>query len=658
DERGLNLYSWPEEGGLGKAEGTPPGPENPFPNGETMTYYPVPFFVSSKGYGFWLDSTWRNEFRLASDRPDAWRVWDIGPTLAYDVFLPIPHDSRPWPQQLVDEFTAKTGRPMVPPKWAFGPRRRINRETMIDGVPEIQAMRDHDLALTAVDDALHFLPAGSEIGIEPTVAAWVKSCAALGLRAECYYNPYISKDPSPLDSDAQTGLQNGWFLKDDTGAPSVVWLISGKFLSLYTVDVTQPAAVSWFTSMFSRALSLGYSGWMYDFGEYVQPNVVAKNGMTGEQLHNLFPVLYDKAAHDALEKVDPGDWYFFARSGYTGSSQYTPVVWSGDPDASFDDALGLPAMIRAGVNMGLSGVPHWGSDIGGYKCTSGHSAADGELLARWIEFGAVGSDMHDEDACSDAMDAGQKATIWTSPDAQAAWFTYARLHTRLFPYLYTLALAAHQTGAPTMRALFFEHPDPALIPVDDELYLGPALLAAPVVVRGARTRTVVLPDDSYLDWQDPALYVGPKTVTVAAPLGKLPLFLRDGYLVPLLDPSIDTLNDVADPSIVGPADVAGVYDVAGLITTKKGGAELALYDGTELHATFTGALAAPSPPNPLATSEAELATCAACYLVTPGAGFQRARVTMTSGKVTLGGLTLQVKSPRRIRFDLYLAPSP
>src|SRR5262249_52552143 len=161
--------------------------------------------------------------------------------------------------------------------------------------------RDRDLALTAVDDALHFLPAGSEIGIQAEVAAWVRAVNALGMRAIGYYNPYVSKDPSPLDALKQQGLDNGWFLKKADGTPSVGFLISGRLLNLYTYDVTLPGAVASFTAQFQRAFDLGYSGWMYDFGEYVQPEVVASNGMTGEQLHNLFPVLYDKAGHDALE---------------------------------------------------------------------------------------------------------------------------------------------------------------------------------------------------------------------------------------------------------------------------------------------------------------------------------------------------------------------
>ena len=657
DQRGRALYSWTEEGGLGKSEATPKGPVNPWPNGETMTYYPIPFFLSSRGYGFWLDSTWRNQFELASEKPDAWRVWDVGPTLAYEIYVPIPDDARPWPYQLVDLFTATTGRPMIPPDWTFGPRRRIGRGNQVNGVPEIKAMRDQDLAITAVDDALHFLPAGSDVGIETDLGAWTENAKRLGYRVNGYYNPYISKDPSPLDPLAQVGLSQRYFLHTGDGAPSVVWLISGKFLNLYTIDMTNADATAWFVKQFDRAFNLGYSGWMYDFGEYVQPDVVASNGMSGEQLHNLFPVLYDKAVHDALEAgPHAGDWLAFARAGYTGSSQYIPMVWSGDPDASFDDALGLPAMVRGGINMGLSGVAHWGSDIGGFKCGSeGHAGANGELLARWIEYGALGSNMQDQDACADAMDDGEKANLWSAPEAKAAWKTYARLHTRLYPYLRALADDAHATGAPTMRALFLEHPTAEYAQVDDEYYLGPALLVAPVVHRGATTRELVLPPGRFVQvYAPPSLLAGPARLTVDAPLDRLPLYLREGQLLPLLDPTIDTLADENDATIVGPKDVADRYDVMGLLTGGAPSARVRLHEGGALSATVGGAFAPPTGLT-LAANEAELATCAGCYLVESVADMTRVRVSAT-GDVQAGGLTLASSSARRTRWDLYLQP--
>lgn len=637
DHRGMSVYNWPEEGGLTMGESAPPSPDNPYPNGGAMTYYPVPFFFSTRGYGFWLDTTYFNQFELASERPDAWRAWEVGPTLAFEIYVPKASDTRPWPVQVLDTFTETTGRPMVPPEWSFGPRRRINRGGMVGQVSEIQAMRDGDLAITMADDALHFLPNGSEIGHEAEIAAWVRSAAALGYKVLGYYNPYFSSDPaSPLAATTAVGVANGYFLNTPEGKPGEVTLISGGALTVYTMDPTNPDAVAWFTKEFSRALDLGYSGWMYDFGEYVQGNWTGHDGSTGVSLHNAFPVLYDKAAHDALEQLRPGDWFYFSRSGYTGAQQYAPMTWSGDPDASFGQAEGLPAQVRAAITLSMSGVAHVGSDIGGYKCQHNtETTANGELLARWIEAGAMSSDMHDEDACSGG---GVKATIWSSPEAQTAWRTYGRLHTRLAPYLYALAGHAHATGTPLVMSPWLLHPERRdLANVDAAFYFGPGLYAVPVVTRGATTVTTLLPPGLLVDWRDGTLYEGGAMATLPAPLTELPLLLVDGGLVPMLDPTIDTLAVETSPTVIGPTDVAEVYDVVGAVSRTTGRAAFSLAAGS-FEVTYDGAAIA----------------CSGCTVTRIGSRVQRVQVEATA-PVVAGGLALRAPGvSRRVRWDIYV----
>jgi hypothetical protein len=184
-----------------------------------------------------------------------------------------------------------------------------------------------------------------------------------------------------------------------------------------------------------------------------------------------------------------------------------------------------------------------------------------------------------------------------------------------------------------------------LLAVEDEHLLGPAVLAAPVVQRGARSRMVMLPAGQWLDWNAGTVVSG--TVTADAPLDVLPLYLREGYLEPLLDPTIDTLDDGATaPTVVGPAKVAAVYDVVGLVGASRG-ASLTLYDGTKLEINWQGGFAPPA--LPLAATEADLSTCAACYRQDG----QRVRIS-AQGAVSAGGLSLSATGTRRIRWDLYL----
>lgn len=655
--RGTSIYSWAEEGGIGQGEGTTGSEINPFPNGESMTYYPVPFFISTQGYGFWLDSTWRNTFDFAKDPQDVWRVWDTGPVTAFEVFLPPAADERPWPHRIVDAFTARVGRPMLPASWVFGPRRRVGRGSMVGTKSEIQAMRDEDLAITAVDDALHFLPKGNHVGIEDELAAWTDRAHALGYKVMGYYNSLFADLPdSPIHDFLAEGKKNGYFLKNLDGTLSTVELISGTYLPVLQVDFTNPDAVAWYQKTFDWALDLGYDGWMQDFGEYVQTHQYGMNGMSGEELHNLYPVLYDKAVYDYMENGPrKGDWLAFARAGYTGSSAFAPVAWSGDPAASFEDTDGLPSMVRAAINIGIAGVPHWGGDIGGFHCAAdGGAAADGELWARWIQQGALSPVMMDQNACVFNKDGVPKASIWTSEDAKASWAVYARLHTRLFPYIYSYSHVATATGVPIVRHLFLEHPDElSLASVDDAYYFGEAILVAPVVALGARTKKVVLPADTYMAWPEADIYRGPKRITVEAPLSKLPLFLRDGYLVPMLDASIDTLANEDSSSIVGPTDVAGVYDVVGFFADTTGAA-FTLYYGGRLGVEMFGPLKLDTLGE--ASDEAAFADCSAtCWRGEALHGGKVYRLTVSAdGDATLGGIRLSSTVNRRIRWALYL----
>jgi alpha-glucosidase (family GH31 glycosyl hydrolase) len=439
-----------------------------------------------------------------------------------------------------------------------------------------------------------------------------------------------------------------------------VYLLTGSTLvHLVAVDFTSPDATAWYQPRFDQATDLGYTCWMYDFGEYTQPNVLSASGMSGLELHNLYPVLYHKAAYDHMQAGPlADDWVTYVRSGYTGSAPYSPLVWSGDPAASFDTTDGLPSMPRGAINMGIAGVPNWGGDIGGYHCIAdGAGKADGEMLTRWIEQASTTPDMHDENACVGG-DSSLKATIWSSADAQQAWKTYAKLHTRLEPYFYALACDAHQTGAPIVRHVFLENPDhPEWAGVDDVYYVGPSLLAAPVVARDARTKTLALPAGYWVDWQAQTLIQGGTQVTLDAPLDKLPLLLRDGSLVPLLDPTVDTLSTATAPGVVDADSVSGVLDVVGFLSNGKN-ASFTMCEGKTLTAAFSGHLAAPALPQ--AASADDLSTCSGCYLQTTLAGgLTRMQISIANGAqpVTAGGLTVGAGvagGDVRLRWDLYI----
>lgn len=650
DHRGLSLYSYAEEAGLGAGETVPRGEKNPSPNGPSMTYFPVPFYLSSKGYGLHINTNYRSETHFGSEKPDLLRVAVNAPK--FELAVHVHND----PLATLDGYTKETGRPIVPPQWAFGPRRRVGRNDKVGDVPEWKAIRDNKIPTTALDDAMHFLPARSEVGIEAELKTWTETIHANGYKALCYYNPYVGKNKPVPSLDYDEGRAKGYFLKDEKGEPGVTSFISGQLLDVATIDLTNPAAVDWFHTLLKRSVVLGYDGWMHDFGEYVGRKWTAFDGRKGDELHNAYPVLSVKAAHDFWNKERPGDYLYFNRSGYTGTQAYTPAVWGGDPEATFDETQGLPASLRGGLNLAMVGVPYWGSDISGFKCFD-TAPRDKEVFFRWAEMGAVSPIMMDQNACYAIPTRKTKWNLWSDAESTKLYADMSRLHTRLQPYFLTLAREAAARGIPLMRHPFLVHPnEPAAWATEDSFYLGPALYASPVVRRNVREKQTWLPPDrKYVDLADDKVYSSGQ-VTLPAPLNKLPLLLVQREILPMLDPTIDTLAPATEPSVVTLDKVKDRLDV--LVALAKGDkATLTLVDGTELVAERVAADGGNPAMLAVAPDETTLSTCEGCTLENKSGDIQRVRVTTTLAaetNVTFKDLRLRAKGPSalRVRWDV------
>ncbi len=651
NHRGFSLYSYAEEGGLAGGESASPGQPRPYPNGPSMTYFPVPFFLSTRGYGVHLATTYRTELHFASEGEDAWRAAVNADHLDLTVY--VADD----PLKTLFNYTEDTGRPVVPSPWAFGLRRRVGVNAKVGDELEHVLMRKKKIPCTGIDDAVHFLPALSQLGREAQLQQWTTELHALGYKAFAYNNPYVASGEPSAAADFAHGEAEGLFIKGPDGKPALTNFISGKLLTLATIDLTNPAAVSWFQDLLRRTLALGYDGWMHDFGEYVPRDAVLFDGRRGDEFHNAFPVLSAKAAHELMEKERPGDYLFFVRSGGAGTQRYTPAVWGGDAEATFDDTQGLPSAVRSGVSLSMSGVPYWGSDMTGFKCLT-PDARDKDVFLRWVEVGAVSPIMMEQNACSNPVSPGKtKWSLWRDDETTDVYRKWASLHTRLQPYFLVLAWEASETGAPLMRHPFLVHPrEPGAWAVDDAFWLGDALYAAPVVRRARTERTLWLPPGRFIDLDDGVPYSGGEEITVPAPLAKLPLFLAADRLLPLLDASIDTLAPASDPSVVTPDKVADRLDVV-VALSPSGEATRTLADGTTLTARRV-----PDAGNPAGLSEAKadaIADCSSCYLSSKRAGLARAQVTgalSATSDVTFGQVRLMASGPRarRVRWDVTL----
>lgn len=656
DHRGLSLYSYAEEGGFGQGEAAPAGPGNPYPNGPSMTYFPVPFFLSNKGYGMHLGTTFRSEVHLGSEAPGLWRAAVNAHAFEATVYV------RADPLAALADYTEDTGRPPVPAPWVFGARRRVNRGALVEGVDEWRLLRQRKVPITGIDDAMHFLPALSHLGIEPALAQWTSDLHAAGYKVMAYNNPYIAENHPNAAADYAFGKAQGYLMKGPDGEPAVTEFISGKLLRVSAVDLTNPDAVAWYQGLLRRTLDLGYDGWMHDFGEYTPRDAVLFDGRRGDEVHNAFPVLSAKAAHDLLEKERPGDYLFFVRSGYSGTQAFVPAVWGGDAEATFDETQGLPSSVRGGLNLSMSGVPYWGSDVTGFKCLT-DAPNDKEVFLRWVEFGAVSPIMMEQDACKNPLGGDKtKWSIWSDTETTELYAKYARLHTRLLPYFLVLAREAAASGRPISLHPFLLHPgEPAAWSVEDAYYLGEALYVSPVVRRGVTAKETWLPPGArYVDLDDYQVYEGGAVTKIPAPLGKLPLLLVSGQILPLLDAGIETLAPATDPAVVTLASVADRLDV--VVALPPGAtARLVLADGTELEA----ARLASDGGNPGGLGEVvpgDIEACAKCFTATSEGDVARLRVNSELGAgsaIDLADLRLTVKGgpARRVRWDiLRIAP--
>lgn len=653
DHRGWSLYNWCEEGGLGQGEGAEPGPDNPSPNGVSMTNFPVPLVHVSSGYLLHLDTFDRSEFHMGNERPDAWRIAVNRNRFALTVY------TDPSPLRNIDLYTQDTGRPLVPAPWVFGPRRRMNQGDQVFGEDEWRMLRERGVPTTSIDDNVHFLPHGSHLGREERLRNWVDTLHRHGFKVMAYNNPYVSTTEPKVADDFAYGASKDLFLRDGRGRVAETFLISGTPQNVATIDLTQETGRAWFRDLLMRTLDLGYDGWMHDFGEYVERDWRAADGRHGDALHNRYPVLSAQTAFELMSRERPDGFHIHVRAGYAGSQAFVPAVWNGDPEASFDPTQGLPASLFAGLNLSMSGIAYWGSDIGGFKCY-GDAPRDKELYLRWAQLGAVSPIMQSQNACVYLTGQRTKWRLWDDDETVQVYGAMARLHTRLQPYLSSLAREAHQTGAPLMRHPFLRFPEhPGAWAVRSAYFLGDALYAAPVVRRGAREKTVWLPPGRYLEWNEARPLDGDRVVTVSAPLDRLPLFLVENQLLPMLDRSIETLAEAAVPGVVTPSRVADRLDAVAFVT--RGQARRSLENGTELALTVLDRSATPSPPL-TEVAPAQVADCARCYAVETSTvtGVTRLRVStaeVATDEVHLGRLRLvhRAERPLRVRWDLYLA---
>lgn len=519
-------------------------------------HVPVPFVLGTTGWGMFVESNRPGVFALGTTSPDRVEA-AFGTGLASPAGLVFHFLSAGHPLDVVRRYYEITGFPRLPARWALGPLVwRNESEDQAEVESDLRAMRDLDLAASGYWVDRPYANAVNTFDFEaarfPDPASMIGLAHDLGFRVALWHAPYLDVE-APATAALRAEANTRGFFPSRAGLRLNDW--SDPF------DFTAEGATDWWQGLLRRYTDLGVEGFKLDYGEDVVPGLTSSrnvfafaDGSDERTMHADYRRFY----HRAYAQMLPEDGGFLlCRAGTWGSQLDGPIVWPGDLDASFarfgervDDGEGgtygavggLPAAVVAGLSLGPSGFPFFASDTGGYR----HSPPDKELFTRWFEHTALTAAMQ--------IGTGSSDVAWESvpgngfDEEMLGWYRdYTRLHLRLFPYLWTYARRLLEDGRPITRALGLAHPELGIHP-DDTYLLGDALLVAPVVERGRRSREVTLPAGRWFDWWDGTAVEGGRTLAVEAPLEKLPLFLAAGGIVPLLRPTIDTLAPVADPA--------------------------------------------------------------------------------------------------------------
>lgn len=479
-------------------------------------YKNVPFYLSSRGYGVLVDSGAATEFDLGQDTHSCAQIVVPDDLIDYYVL------AGPTPAQVLARFGRLTGAPELPPKWAFGTwlSSGFRPDSQAAVLRRAREIRQRGIPCDVLHLDCYWQVAGHWSDLRwdaeqfPDPAGMLDALATQGFRVCLWINPYLS-ERSPLFGEAERG---GYLLRRPGGGTYLVDVWGGFQPAGGVVDFTNPAATAWFQDLLRPLLAQGAAVFKTDFGEGVPADACCAAGVSGTDLHNVYALLYNDAVAAVTREI-AGHGAVWARSSFLGGQRHS-AQWSGDSDC------GYPAMastLRAGLSYGLSGVPFWSHDVGGF---SGTPSPD--LYVRWAQFGALSPLVR--------FHGNTSRLPWDFPPrAEQATIAALRLRYQLMPYLYSAAVAAARSGLPVLRALPVNFPeDPAAWHADLEYLLGPDLLVAPMTDPDG-TRHVYLPAGDWIDFWTGMVHPGGRYLRVTKPVEQVPLFVRYGALVPVTE---------------------------------------------------------------------------------------------------------------------------
>jgi alpha-glucosidase len=461
----------------------------------------------------------------------------------------------------VDRYTALTGRPALPPRWALGyhqSRWGYRHDRHVRAV--LEGFRSAGVPLSAVHLDIDYMDGYRVFTVNrrrfPDLPSLAGHAEKQGATLVTIVDPGVKVDARyPL---YRHGLEGGHFCTTPEGAPEVgvVWPGRAAF-----PDFTNPVTRRWWAEQYRTLTDVGIGGMWHDMNEPTSISLVGDptlplatrhdlEGRGGDhaEAHNLYGLLMNAAGHDGLRRARPGRRPFvLSRSGWAGNQQWA-WNWTGDVETSW---AGLRQQVATVLGLGLSGVVYAGSDIGGFT-----GVPDAELYLRWLQMSVL------LPFCRTHSVVGTPPREpWRfSEPARSAISSWIRFRYRLLPYLYTLAHEAARSGSPLARPRWWPAgpSGPRSASEDDTFLVGDSLLVAPATSPGQRVRGVELPSGEWhLWWASGDRRAVSGRVEAPSPLDRIPVFARAGTVVPLDDGWIEPNGACALHDDVVAADAAG-----------------------------------------------------------------------------------------------------
>jgi alpha-D-xyloside xylohydrolase len=479
-----------------------------------QAYKNVPFYLSSAGYGVFVDHPEHVSFEVGSEVVSQSQFSVEGQSLTYYLI------DGPTPKDVLRRYTALTGRPARVPGWSFGLWLSTSFTTSYDEatVTEfIDGMAERDLPLSVFHfdcfwmRQFHWCDFVWDPATFPDPIGMLRRLRERGLKVCVWINPYIAQRSYLFEE----GRDAGYLVKNPDGS---VWQWDKWQAGMALVDFTNPDAVRWFSEKLKVLLEMGVDCFKTDFGERIPTDVVWHDGSDPQRMHNYYAQVYNRAVFELLEaERGVGEAVLFARSATAGGQQF-PVHWGGDSESTF---VSMAESLRGGLSLAASGFGYWSHDIGGFEGTP-----DPAVFKRWLAFGLLSSH-------SRLHGSGSYRVPWAYDDeAVDVLRQFTRLKLSLMPYLAAAAEQAHLEGIPIMRPMILEFgDDPTTAHLDRQYMLGPDLLVAPVMSAEGEV-TFYLPAGVWTHLVTGEQLTGPAWVTQKHGFDSLPVLARPGSVIP------------------------------------------------------------------------------------------------------------------------------